>query len=78
MPQPRFVGSSGIIQNHGERGQVVKAVDCDSTIRGFKSRRSPSFFNKHSTSYGLGLLSISESFQAHEQTEKSDITILKV
>ena len=25
----------------GGRGQVVKAVGCDSTIRGFKSRRSP-------------------------------------
>ena len=25
----------------GGRGQVVKAVDCDSTIRGFDSRRSP-------------------------------------
>jgi hypothetical protein len=26
----------------GERGQVVKAVDCGSTTRGFESRRSPS------------------------------------
>jgi hypothetical protein len=25
----------------GERSQVVKAVGCDSIIRGFKSRRSP-------------------------------------
>lgn len=30
--------------SRGERGQVVKAVDCDSTIRGFKSRRSPLIF----------------------------------
>ena len=27
---------------YGERRQVVKAVDCGSTIRGFDSRRSPS------------------------------------
>lgn len=27
---------------YGERRQVVKAVDCDSTIRGFDPRRSPS------------------------------------
>ena len=26
---------------YGERRQVVKAVDCGSTIRGFDSRRSP-------------------------------------
>ena len=26
---------------HGERSQMVKAVGCDSTMRGFNSRRSP-------------------------------------
>ena len=30
-----------IIKRNGERSQVVKAVDCGSTIRGFESRRSP-------------------------------------
>jgi hypothetical protein len=32
-----------MLYRHGERSQVVKAVDCDSTIRGFDPRRSPSF-----------------------------------
>ena len=31
---------------NGGRGQGVKAVGCDSTIRGFKSRRSPIFVFK--------------------------------
>ncbi len=30
-----------IYNKYGGRGQVVKALDCDSSIRGFKSRRSP-------------------------------------
>jgi hypothetical protein len=29
---------------NGGCSQVVKAVDCDSTIRGFNSRHSPNFF----------------------------------
>jgi hypothetical protein len=32
-----------MLDRHGERSQVVKAVDCDSTIRGFDPRRSPFF-----------------------------------
>ena len=28
-------------QKHGERSQVVKAVVCGTTIRGFESPRSP-------------------------------------
>ncbi len=30
-----------IISSYGERSQVVKALGCGSSIRGFDSRRSP-------------------------------------
>ncbi len=45
-----------IINNcmNGGRSQVVKAVDCDSTIRGFKSHRPPSpYFKRPELDYTL-------------------------
>jgi hypothetical protein len=39
------------VKKRGERSQVVKAVDCGSTTRGFESPRSPLF----DTFYFLGV-----------------------
>ena len=36
-----FSSKCYIQSRYGERSQVVKAVDCGSTIRGFDSPRSP-------------------------------------
>jgi hypothetical protein len=39
----KFVIAVLRLETDGERSQVVKAVDCGSTTRGFESRRSPFF-----------------------------------
>ena len=50
------MGVYGIIFNvheNGERSQVVKALGCGSSIRGFESRRSPYF--KHALEIRLDI-----------------------
>ncbi len=41
MPVELEKSNAILVTDYGERSQVVKAVDCDSTIRGFDPRRSP-------------------------------------